>query len=157
MLEPGVGKSRNNTTDILEPCKASGIVRTRYFWSRRLKEDQLEYWLKIWLKAAWRDFRFGQDGAVGIRLIFPSDTIYKTDKIFETIVLKTLAIRQQSTAIERNHFLTIHFLRDRKLRWAQRLPQLLSPPKIGRTYILLWYTQITYQNSPYSGPQNKSQ
>ena len=59
------------------------------------RQDQQEYW---W-KAAGGDFPLGQDGAAAISFTPSADTIDKTDKIYETVVLKTLDVRQQSTAI----------------------------------------------------------
>lgn len=59
--------------------------------------------VEIRIKAVWGDFHFGQCGAAGTRFIFPSDTIYKTDKLYEAIALKTLDIRQQSIAIPERH------------------------------------------------------
>lgn len=89
-------KAKKWHNDISELPKGSEIIRTRYFWRRRLRQDSKEYWLKIRWKAAYRDFYLGWDGTTETRFCLPLDTIHKTDKIAETIVLKTLDIRQQS-------------------------------------------------------------
>ena len=108
------------------------------------RQDQQEYWLK----AVGGDFPLGQDGAAAISFTPSADTIDKTDKIHETIVLKTLDTRQQSTAIPE---------RQKRKMSSVIIPAYCSEIVFISTpnwpeHTTLQCTQIIYQNSPYSGP-----